>query len=1384
MTGTEGPDIGVPLTRSQQLIWTGQSLAPQAPLYNMVWRIGFRGSLDPDRFAAAWASVVDRADILRARVVSGQGGPTQVIGPKTPPLEIVDLSAEADPAAAVDAWIAADGAVPVDLSGGTWRGRLFRLSDTDWVWYLNQHHIATDAGTGAVLMRRLGEAYSGAVNAAQPQFADYARGLADAPPPPAEVRRYWTTQAEGHRAMTHPYGASRRGDDPASRRIAVPFGSERSQTLRSLLDDRRFAAINRTLAEFALWAALYAGWLHRVTGDTQIRIGTPFHNRLTPEQQGTLGLFIEMFPLTVEVEPGDSLAALFQRCLVAAVEYIRHVRPGASTAETAASFNAVLNFMPVRIPGLPGLETDVRWLHTGAHDGAQDVRMHVYDFNDTGTYTVELDLAAGLIDSGGASAADHFLALADGAMADPETAIDSIALTDRRDAVLSGPSGQGAPASVLDTVTAHAASTAPAVICGDETLSHAELTSLSDRYAAALGDLGVGPGMAVAVWARRSLRLPAALLGVLKAGACFVPIPRDTPPDRARAILSVLAPSAIISDAETDIGAAMAGAPVLSLDATLPPARDNPGAGDRAYVIFTSGSTGTPKGVEIGHAAFARYIDWASRSYGPPGPKSYALCSGIGFDLTLTSIFVPLATGGTIRVYPETSGGTDLAVLDAMAEDVVDVVKLTPSHLALVTAQGQPVSRISTLILGGENLTTRACRKVRTVLGRHVVIANEYGPTEAVVGCMLHRFDPAADTGLSVPIGRPADDVTIEILDRGGNPVPVGVAGEIHIGGARLASGYFGDPPLTDAKFRSDGAGGRRYASGDLARVRADGVVEYLGRADRQLKLSGVRVEPAEIEAALLDHPDVSAAHAVLWAPAEAASRTCSRCGLSGTVPGVSFDAEDVCSICRDFETIRDYAQAYFNTPDALKAELAEARARRTGRYDAIMLLSGGKDSAYALYRLAELTRDVLVLTLDNGFISEGAKDNIRRMTADLGLEHRFLTTPAMNEIFRDSLQRFSNVCQGCFKTIYALALKVARDEGIPAIVTGLSRGQFFETRLTPDLFRKGPRSRAELDRIVHEARKSYHRMDDAVARHLSTGDYLTDDLLDEVRFIDIYRYLDVPVSEIYRFLAEKAPWVRPEDTGRSTNCLINDLGIHVHKSREGYHNYALPYSWDVRLGHKTREEAVAELDDDISPKRIDELGAAVGLDELRLAPRRGGVVAYVASTVSEADLRAYLMPRLPKDRMPRHIVVMDALPLTGNGKVDETALPRPDPVLSAPSAARVAPETETETVLWSVFSEVLGHAEFGVTDNFYDIGGESIAAVQISIAATDRGLRIGPTAVFEHQTIRALAEAVGTAAAPASPAAPAKRPNSPLIDIGAADLAALRRARARTGTT
>jgi nonribosomal peptide synthetase protein BlmVI len=395
-----------------------------------------------------------------------------------------------------------------------------------------------------------------------------------------------------------------------------------------------------------------------------------------------------------------------------------------------------------------------------------------------------------------------------------------------------------------------------AVEDGSSALSFARLRSRADALARVLAARGAGRECAVAVRAARTVDLVVALAAVVQAGAAFVPVDPAHPADRQRFIVRDSRAGLLLSDT----GAAPPGGPPLvGIGERLPPgARPvrlpaiHPE--QAAYVLYTSGSTGVPKGVVVPHRALLRYLDWAAARYGCAGPAPVP--TSPAFDLTLTALFVPLLAGRTVRLVP----GDDLTALAALlAGRAWGLLKLTPSHLAALEAlwAARPGSRpaLGTLVAGGEALHRSQVRRWLGS-GQHTAVFNEYGPTEATVGCCVHRA--AAGGPEEVPIGVPVPYASAALL-HGGQAVAGPGRGELLIGGTALARGYLGQPALTADRFVPDPAapGARRYRTGDLVSRDASGLLHYHGRLDRQLKIRGHRVEPGEVESALRSAPGV-----------------------------------------------------------------------------------------------------------------------------------------------------------------------------------------------------------------------------------------------------------------------------------------------------------------------------------------------------------------------------------------------------------------------------------------------------------------------------------------------------------------------------------------------
>ncbi|WP_246668318.1 non-ribosomal peptide synthetase [Bradyrhizobium elkanii] len=418
---------------------------------------------------------------------------------------------------------------------------------------------------------------------------------------------------------------------------------------------------------------------------------------------------------------------------------------------------------------------------------------------------------------------------------------------------------------------------AEAIRFGNATLTYRQLDERSNQMAAYLSSTGVGPGRIAVVFMEHSIEVVVAILGVLKSGAAYVPVDAATPKGRIATILQDIsngtdgrAPVAITqSRLRSGIPPNLADIFVLDADfdsimnqpASVRPSAATPGG--TAYIIFTSGSTGTPKGVEIEHRSLVNYIWWAARVYSSGESLAWPLFSSLAFDLTVTTLFTPLITGGRIVVYLGDPGVQSMVVLKVIDDNAVDIIKLTPAHLAMIRDRNLETTRLRKFIVGGEDFKAALARDITNAIPHPIEIYNEYGPTEATVGCMIHRFDTDRDQSASVPIGVPAANAGIYVLSKEYQPTGPGIIGEMFIAGDGLARGYFNRPDLTDERFRTvadprDGRSKLRlYKTGDLARWNSEGRLEFLGRADHQVKVGGTRIELGEIEARLLKHPDV-----------------------------------------------------------------------------------------------------------------------------------------------------------------------------------------------------------------------------------------------------------------------------------------------------------------------------------------------------------------------------------------------------------------------------------------------------------------------------------------------------------------------------------------------
>jgi iturin family lipopeptide synthetase C len=430
--------------------------------------------------------------------------------------------------------------------------------------------------------------------------------------------------------------------------------------------------------------------------------------------------------------------------------------------------------------------------------------------------------------------------------------------------------------TIIDLFEAQVAKTPgnTALTCGDENISYETLHHRKDIIAAYLQELGAGAGALVGIMLERSIHLIPCILGVLKAGCTYVPIDPAYPVERINMIIADAGIKILITKEQQPIPSFQKDIKVADPDRMLhdiPAAKTGQETGtlsphSLAYVLYTSGSTGKPKGVMITHQSLVNYVCWGAGYYVGGRESTFALHTSVSFDLTVTSIFIPLITGGKVMIYKEDK---DLLLMGKiLADQEVEVIKLTPSHLSIIRELEGEWTKFTgkrKFIVGGEELPAQLARDIFDKFHRNVEIYNEYGPTEATVGCMIHPFDPA-ETSLSVPIGVPISNSRTYVLDAFLSPVPTGVEGQLYIAGDGLAKGYLNNDGLTAGKFISAAHLGeqRLYRTGDIAVRNSSGQLLYKGREDDQVKIHGFRIELGEITHQLATHAGVKDAVVVL----------------------------------------------------------------------------------------------------------------------------------------------------------------------------------------------------------------------------------------------------------------------------------------------------------------------------------------------------------------------------------------------------------------------------------------------------------------------------------------------------------------------------------------
>ncbi|MEU3217556.1 amino acid adenylation domain-containing protein [Streptomyces sp. NPDC006971] len=899
-------DLGTPLTAAQAGIWYGGALDRSGLRYVVAQYVHLHGPLRQDLFVRAVRAVVAGSETLRVRFGDDGGEPAQFLEPVDDwTVRRLDLRGAGQPHAEALRLIEETCTRPYDLSRAPlFDHHLLRVAEHEYLWCLRMHHLICDGTAAANFVRRVAAAYTELAAAPattpDPGDAEVFDTLAGMVRRDADYRAsarferdaaWWAEQLDGvdeaPQLATGPAPAGATGHVRHSRWL--PADRWR---------DVGAAADRHGVRWPALFAAATALAVHADTGEREVVLGLSVPGRTGRAAREAFGTAAGVVPLRLSVDPAAPLSELVSTASAATLGALRHqgyrfedmLRDQGAVRGGRQLVGPVLNAMTMRRDlDFAGTPATVHMVTQGRGD---HLALGVYD-NGAPEVRVDIDVPEARCSGTAARAqldrlVDLVLALGD---ADPATVQGRVGAGEPA----AGPAPTAAEQET-GTLTDWFAATAAkvpgsvAVVSGNDRLTYAGLDERAEELARHLTARGVGPGDRVAVSLPRSTGLVVALLAVLKAGAAYVPLDPGYPVERLRGIFSDVEPALTL----THPGAAVTGmleehrAPHLLLDprhgaptgppTALPPAAPRrPTPGCPAYLIHTSGSTGTPKGVVVTHRNVTRLLSTTAHHFDFGPDDVWTLFHSYAFDFSVWELWGALLHGGRLVVVPEETARSPEDFLDLLVEERVTVLNQTPSAFAQLAAADadHPATgdrlALRHVIFGGEALEPW---RLSTWYARHPDhtprLVNMYGITETTVHVTHHRVghaaDPAAD-GSGGVIGEALPDLRVRLLDAALRPVPDGVPGEMYVSGPGVADGYWRRPALTAGRFVADpdGApGSRAYRSGDLARRRPDGTLEYLGRADRQVKVRGHRVEPGEVEAALVRLPGVRDAAVLL----------------------------------------------------------------------------------------------------------------------------------------------------------------------------------------------------------------------------------------------------------------------------------------------------------------------------------------------------------------------------------------------------------------------------------------------------------------------------------------------------------------------------------------
>jgi amino acid adenylation domain-containing protein len=1065
-----------PPSYGQRALWFLQRLDPDSAAYNLNFCARIHSPLDADVLRRALKTILDRHASLRTTFVERAEGPTQLVHPAAEPdLDVIDARRWSQDRLREE--LLAEAHTPFSLEQGPLlRTRLYERGPDDCMVLMTIHHIVSDFWTLGVLMEEMGQAYRAVLAGdeagwpkPQSEYADFVRWQAEllSGPEGPRLEEYWRTALAGELpALNLPT------DWPRSPVQSSRGAEHRFRIDGALTQQLRELARGEGATLFAVLLAAYQILLHRMTGQTDILVGSPVAGRSRPEYAGLVGYFVNMLVLRGRLDGQPTFREFLSQIRQTVLEGLNHgdypfaqlveklqpVRDLSRHALFQAAF--VLKRSQAAATQQRGDSGQMRVGGLDLELIELEVQAVPFDWNLMVEETADL-LNASLQYNADLFHADTirawmgcFQTLLRGIVANPEARIADLPMLDdaERERILTWSRGKSAdyPRETIHRLIEQQVARTPdrvAVVENGQSISYSELNARANRLARHLQSLGAGRDVPIGLCVERSTEMIVAALAILKSGGAYLPLDPTFPDQRLAFFVEDSGTPIVISRGSRADKLARPGLSIVRLDADAVPvdrlSADNIGGpsdpSQLAYVLYTSGSTGKPKGVMVPHGGVVNMLSAMIRNPGFTADDRFCALTTLGFDIHTLELWMPFMIGASTTVVSREVAGDGRALAKQLDRDRPTTYQATPATYRMLVAAEWTGDKKARAICGGEALTEDLAT---ALLARVGTLWNMFGPTEASVYSSIYRV-PSAENPM--PIGRPVDNTQSYVLDSQGRLAPVGVPGELYIGGAGIARGYWNRPELTAERFVADPFASnpiaRLYRTGDSVRWRHDGVIEYLGRLDFQVKVRGFRIELGEIEATLAQHTAVR--EAVVTAVADsgtqrliayvvppegtsAPSTSDLRTFLAGKLPDYMIPSAFVALPALPISPTGKVDRAALPAPDSSRPELATTyRAPRTTTEIAIAAI------------WSELLHVKKVGLLDNFFELGGhsllATQVLSRVRADFGVEaplRRFFESPTVANLASIVDELTSPTAKA---HVSAAPLRVApRDEPLP----------------------------------------------------------------------------------------------------------------------------------------------------------------------------------------------------------------------------------------------------------------------------------------------------------------------------------------------------------------